>query len=140
MLSAFRSCPPELPKPSAQDIPMKLSGPNVLLRLEGLAVLVFASLVYASRGFSWTEFLVLFLVPDLVMVGYFWGARIGAVTYDAGHTYCAPLLLGLLARFSHHPALIPIALIWAAHIGFDRLMGYGLKYGTGFKETHLGRV
>jgi len=119
---------------------MKLTGPNILLRLEGLAALGLSSLIYASWGFSWTEFLLLFLAPDLMMVGYFGGARIGAATYNAAHTYCAPLILGLLAHFEHHPSLTPIALIWAAHIGFDRLVGYGLKYGTDFKETHLGRV
>ncbi len=119
---------------------MKLTGPNALLRLEGLAALGACLLAYSWQGFSWTEFLLLFLVPDLVMVGYFWGARIGAVAYNAGHTYCAPLILGMLAHFGHHPSLTPIALIWAAHIGFDRFVGYGLKYGTDFKETHLGRV
>jgi hypothetical protein len=119
---------------------MKLTIPNALLRLEGLAALATCLFAYSSQGFSWTEFLILFLLPDLMMVGYFWGTRIGAVAYNAGHTYCAPLILGMLAHVEHRPSLTPIALIWAAHIGFDRLVGYGLKYGTGFKETHLGRV
>lgn len=128
-----------LPLAFPADI-MKLSGPNLLLRLEGLAALVVVAFIYASQGYSWIEFLLLFLLPDLTMLGYFGGARMGSAVYNAGHTYCAPLALALLARFGPHPSLIPVALIWAAHIGFDRLVGYGFKYGTGFKDTHLGRV
>jgi hypothetical protein len=26
------------------------------------------------------------------------------------------------------------------HIGMDRALGFGLKYETDFKDTHLGRV
>ena len=33
-----------------------------------------------------------------------------------------------------------LALIWIAHIGLDRALGYGLKYATGFGDTHLGRI
>ncbi len=119
---------------------MKISGPHVLLRLEGLAALGATVLAYASGGFPWTRFLLLFLLPDLTMVGYLLGPRVGAAFYDAGHTYCAALALWMLGFAGHHPLLQSLALIWAAHIGFDRLVGYGLKYGSGFKDTHLGRV
>jgi hypothetical protein len=116
------------------------TGPLILPRLEGLVVLAAASILYGEEGYHWGEFLLLFFVPDLLMVGYFWGTKVGAATYNAGHTYAAPFLLWLLAYFGHVPSLVPLALIWTAHIGFDRLLGYGLKYGAAFKDTHLGRV
>jgi Domain of unknown function (DUF4260) len=119
---------------------MRLTGPGILLRLEGLAVLSAACIMYGEEGYHWGKFLLLFLVPDLLMVGYLLGTRVGAIAYNSGHTYAAPFTLWLLAYFGHMPSLVPLALIWTAHIGFDRLLGYGLKYGSAFKDTHLGRV
>jgi hypothetical protein len=86
------------------------------------------------------EFFLLFLLPDLLMVGYLFGVGTGAWAYNAGHTYSVSVALWLLAYLGHLPSLTPLALIWAAHIAFDRLLGYGLKYPSAFKDTHLGRV
>lgn len=112
----------------------------VLLRLEGLAVAAASGLFYARTGASWWLFAALWLVPDLSMLGYLrspcWGARI----YNAIHSYVLPAALGLSALLVHAHALLPIALIWANHIGVDRLLGYGLKYADGFGSTHLGRL
>jgi hypothetical protein len=119
---------------------MRLTGPAIMLRLEGLAVLSAACLMYGEEGYHWGKFFMLFLVPDLLMVGYLWGTKAGAIVYNSGHTYAAPFALWLIAYFGHMPSLVPLALILTAHIGFDRLLGYGLKYGTAFKDTHLGRV
>ena len=119
---------------------MNPTAPRWLLRLEGLAVLVVTCVEYGRQGYPWGRFFLLFLAPDLLMVGYLGGTKVGAAVYNAGHTYAAPLSLWLVAFFGHLPFLLPLALIWAAHIGFDRLLGYGLKYGTGFKDTHLVKV
>jgi len=119
---------------------MILIRPKILLRLEGLAAFSAAIILYRKGDASWEKFFLLFLLPDLLMVGYVWGSKFGAGLYNAGHTYAVPFVLGLIAYFGHVPALIPLVLIWVAHIGFDRILGYGLKYGTGFKHTHLGRV
>lgn len=119
---------------------MNPTAPKILLRLEGLAVLAAASIGYGIHGYPWGRFFLLFFAPDLLMFGYLWGTRVGAAVYNIGHNYLAPFCLWLVAYFGHMPVLIPLVLIWAAHIGFDRLLGYGLKYGTGFKDTHLGRV
>jgi len=115
-------------------------GPKYLLRAEGLTVLALAVVLYWRGGFSWILFAVLFLVPDVSMLGYLINPRIGAVCYNAVHTYLGPLLLALIALFAGVPICIAIALIWAAHIGFDRLLGYGLKYPTAFTDTHLGKI
>jgi hypothetical protein len=112
----------------------------VLLRLEGLAVAAASAVFYARTGASWWLFAALWLVPDFSMLGYLrspcWGARI----YNAIHSYVLPAALGLSALLVHAHALLPIALIWANHIGVDRLLGYGLKYADGFGSTHLGRL
>lgn len=114
--------------------------PKVLLRAEGLAVLVGAAVAYHAVHASWIFFAVLFLAPDLAMIGYAFGLKVGAVSYNAAHSYIGPLLLGLVAYLAQAPGVYAYALMWTAHIGFDRLLGYGLKYETAFKDTHLNRV
>jgi hypothetical protein len=112
--------------------------PRLVLRAEGALAFVAALLVYRHLDGSWAMFLALFLVPDLSMLGYLVGRRAGAIAYDAAHTY---LTAGALAIGGVvFPALLPLAAIWAAHVGFDRMLGYGLKYASGFTDTHLGRV
>jgi hypothetical protein len=132
------------PKPmiNFDNIPGAVAGaPRVLLRLEGAAVLAAACVGYAvatpAAGWSW--FAALFLVPDVSMLGYLAGRRIGAVTYNVGHSYVSPAMLALLGWHFGYAATPTMALIWVAHIGFDRMMGYGLKYASGFGDTHLGR-
>ncbi len=119
---------------------MKASAPKLLLHAEGLAVLTVACIAYHKLTASWTEFAVLFLVPDISMAGYALGKKKGALLYNSAHTYLAPSLLALIAHGFGLPALTPLVLIWIAHIGFDRFLGYGFKYGTDFKDTHLNRV
>jgi hypothetical protein len=108
------------------------------LRLEGLAAFIVALLVYAHLHASWWMFAILFLVPDISMVGYLLGPRIGALAYNLFHTYTVPAALAIVMHFSKHSFSLPA--IWVAHIGFDRAMGYGLKYKTGFNHTHLGLI
>ncbi len=119
---------------------MKISAPKLLLHLEGLAVLTAAVLAYHAGGHAWWEFGVLFLAPDLAMIGYLAGTRIGAAAYNAAHTYVVVGAFWLLGHWGGLPGVLPICLIWVAHIGFDRMLGYGLKYPDAFKDTHLGRV
>ena len=109
------------------------------LRLEALLVLALALSAYQQLGASWLQFAVLFVGPDLALLGYVWGPRTGAWSYNATHGYAGPLLLGLLAQWVA-PAYLPLALIWVAHIAMDRALGYGLKSAQGFTWTHLGRI
>ncbi len=114
--------------------------PLALLRLEGAAVLGVSVLAYMQAGESWWLFALLFLAPDLSMLGYLAGPAAGAGAYNAVHSYILPLLLGALAVLVGSHPLFALAAIWTGHIGFDRLLGYGLKYPSGFGDTHLGRI
>ena len=114
-------------------------GVRALLRLEGLALLAGALLLYPHAGLGWGIFALGFLAPDQAFFGYLGGARTGALCYNATHSTVGPLAC-LAAGAAGHPALLGAGLIWAAHVGFDRALGYGLKYARGFGFTHLGRV
>lgn len=74
------------------------------------------------------------------MLGYFVSQTVGAAVYNFAHTYTVPLLLLSVLWFTNQAAYSWLALIWLAHIGMDRMLGFGLKYATAFKDTHLSRV
>jgi hypothetical protein len=74
------------------------------------------------------------------MVGYLAGPRLGSAAYNAAHTYLAPLACGALGLWAGADLLVLAALVWAAHVGVDRAVGYGRKYPSGFGDTHLDRV
>jgi hypothetical protein len=74
------------------------------------------------------------------MLGYLVSPRLGAVTYNAVHNLIAPALVALAAWWLAAPLLSALALILLAHIAADRVLGYGLKHASGFRDTHLGRI
>ena len=115
-------------------------GVKILLRLEGLTLFLGMILLYAVWGGSWLLFAVLFLVPDLSFLAYLADAKTGAVVYNAAHSYLAPVALMTSGFAIGDPLTLSIAMIWLAHIGIDRALGYGLKYAEGFGYTHLGRI
>jgi hypothetical protein len=111
--------------------------PKTLLRAEDALVLCGAVAAYHHLGGPWALFALLFLAPDLSMLGYAAGPRAGAAVYNAVHTYLAPAALAVAGIWL--PSLLPLAAIWSAHIAADRILGYGLKYASGFGDTHLGK-
>ena len=115
-------------------------GVNILLRLEGLTLFTGMVMLYASWGGSLLVFGLLFFVPDLSFLAYLADARFGALVYNAAHSYMAPVALLTLGFGFASPLTLSIAMIWLAHIGIDRALGYGLKYSAGFGFTHLGRI
>lgn len=112
----------------------------MLVRAEGAAVAFGAIALYAQLDYSWWIFLALVLAPDLSMIGYLGGETVGAATYDAAHTYAIPVVLATVGMLGDADIAIQVGLIWLAHIGVDRAIGYGLKYPTGFKDTHIQRI
>ena len=115
-----------------------VGGVRTLLRLEGAVVTLVAVVLFARADANWWLFAACFLLPDLGLLGYLAGARVGALTYNTVHTYALPWALWVLAPAGSHAQIL--ALTWLAHIGFDRMWGLGLKYGGSFRATHLGEV
>ncbi|KAK5095884.1 hypothetical protein LTR70_003203 [Exophiala xenobiotica] len=113
--------------------------PRLLLRLEAAAVLTSSTWAYSRlTSPSWWTFAALLLVPDIGMAGYLANTRAGAALYNSVHTETPPIILLCAAWATRNEAVAGVALCWLAHIGMDRMFGFGLKYGTGFGHTHLG--
>lgn len=117
---------------------MVTGGVRTVLKVEGLALFAVAVAAYSWRGDSWWLFAILFLAPDLSFFGLLAGSRIGAYAYDALHTTIGPLALLMLGLFAGIDLAVSIGLIWLAHVGLDRVLGYGLRYPGNFTVTHLG--
>jgi len=117
-----------------------LNNPKTLLQLEGFFVLIASLVLYNNFGASWWLFAGLLLIPDITMVGYLINEKVGASLYNIGHHYGLPVILGLIGLVLSHQLCISLSLIYFAHIGMDRGLGYGLKLPTGFKHTHLNHA
>lgn len=111
-----------------------------LLRVEGFVALAAAVTAYWFLRGNWWLFAILLLAPDLSFFGFYAGPKAGAKIYNLAHTYAVPAVLGAIGWFGGVFWLTEVALIWIAHIGMDRALGYGLKYPGSFKDTHLGRM
>lgn len=121
--------------PAVTGLPLRI------LRAEGLVLLAAALAVYFSAlEEPWWLVPLLLLVPDVFMTGYLTSHRVGAWLYNFAHAYPAPAALGLVASVADQTLWQGVALVWLAHIGMDRAFGYGLKYETDFRDTHLGRI
>lgn len=114
-------------------------GVRIWLRVEGLMLLAASLSWYAASDLMWGWFALLFLAPDVSFAAYLAGPRVGAIGYNIAHSLTLPLLLAV-AGVAVLVELLPVAATWIAHIGFDRALGYGLKYETAFADTHLGRI
>ena len=115
-------------------------GVRLLLRLEGVVLFAGMTLLYGLWEGSWWVYAILFLAPDLSFAAYLAGPKAGAAVYNAAHSYFLPVALMTAGLAMASPLVLSIAMIWLAHIGIDRALGYGLKYQAGFAFTHLGRI
>ncbi len=111
-----------------------------VMRLEAACVLALSVAAYSEWGAGWGVFALCFLVPDLALLGYLAGPRLGAALYNSAHSYVGALLCLAAGVLASAPGILAAGLIWTAHIGFDRMLGYGLKYQRGFRFTHLGLI
>lgn len=126
--------------PLSPAAPAVAGVPRQILRAEGMVLLAASLAAYAHLGGSWLWFAVLLLAPDLTMIAYLAGPRIGAIAYNAVHSTVAAFALAALGLAAGLDGAVLGAIIVAAHIGMDRMLGYGLKYGTAFGDTHLGSM
>ena len=114
--------------------------PRIMLRIEGAALAIASVYMFHRLGGNWWLFASLILVPDVSLLGYLGGTRLGAIAYNALHVTLGPLACAALGFLLPSFDLIQVALVWAAHVGIDRALGLGLKYNAGFGFTHLGRI
>ena len=113
---------------------------RVWLRLEAVAVFVAGLLVWIALNGGWPRFALGFLLPDLALLAYLIGPRAGAAVYNVAHSYVFPAALAIVGASFDQTSLLLAGALWTAHIGFDRMLGLGLKYPTGFADTHLGQL
>ena len=110
------------------------------IRADAAALFIVALWVVTATHSSWMCFLALFLAPDLSMIGYVFGPRVGAVTYNGAHLYAWPVGLLAAGLTYHAPFTTTAALSWIAHIALDNVVGYGLKLPIGFEHTVYGPI
>ncbi|MBD2768489.1 DUF4260 domain-containing protein [Hymenobacter sp. BT664] len=113
---------------------------KTLLKTEELAETLFALVVFAHLPYAWWVLPATFLLPDLSMAGYWAGPRVGAFCYNVAHHKAVALAIGGGGWWLGQPVLLLAGTVLLFHSAFDRLLGYGLKYATCFRNTHLGRV
>lgn len=113
---------------------------KIVLKLEYLGGLLLSIYLFSLLPYAWWWYLVLFLAPDIGMVGYLLSPPVGAVTYNILHHFGLAALLYVLGAVFHLPVLQFAGVICIGHLSFDRLLGYGLKYADAFKNTHLGKI
>jgi len=113
---------------------------RALMRLEGMCVALLSVAGYFGLHLNWVVFLCFILVPDIAMLGYLVHPRVGAISYNLVHSYILPVGFLALGWLTHNLSLLQVGLIWTTHIGLDRMLGFGLKYPTAFRDTHLQRV
>lgn len=110
------------------------------LRVEAMVVFIAATMVWVALNGGWARFALFVLLPDLSFAAYLVGPRFGAWVYNIAHSYAIPAVLAVVGGMLDQTALMLAGALWTAHIGFDRMLGFGLKYPTGFADTHLGTL
>ena len=111
-----------------------------LLKLEEVSEMLLALLVFTQLPYAWWVLPATFLLPDLSIIGYLAGPRVGASCYNLAHHKAVALAVGVAGWWFAQPLLLLAGTVLLFHSAFDRVLGYGLKFPTGFRDTHLGRV
>ncbi len=117
-----------------------IGGVRIVLRLEALCVLIATLVAYSKIGSGWGTFALFFFAPDISFLGYLGGKKLGAICYNLAHSYLGGIVCLIAGTVLPAPILVCAGIIWCSHVGFDRALGYGLKYAEGFGFTHLGRI
>lgn len=110
------------------------------VRLEELGLFLFSIYLFVQLPFPWWYLPLLLFVPDLSMLGYLAGPRIGALIYNLVHHRALALLYYVLGMVLGSPELALAGIVLSAHSSLDRVLGYGLKLADGFSSTHLGKI
>ena len=111
---------------------------NRLLKLEEFGLFLLSIILFAKLSYVWWIYPLFLLAPDLGLIGYALGPRIGAITYDTTHHVGLAAVLYVIGILFFTPVLALIGVVVLGHSIIDRVLGFGLKYGDSFQHTHLG--
>ncbi|WP_146813170.1 DUF4260 domain-containing protein [Halobacillus faecis] len=114
--------------------------PKLFLHLDGAVIFITSLYFYQQNNFSRIALIFLLFVFDVSMVGYVINERVGTIVYNIFHSYILLVILILVSTIMTLDSILMVSLIWTAHIWMDRMFGYGLKYHSGFKDTHFQKV
>lgn len=113
---------------------------KTVLKLEEAALFILGIFLFNRLSYEWWWFLVLILAPDLSMIGYVFGNKIGGLLYNIFHHKGIALLIYAVGLYLSIEVVQLAGIILFSHSAMDRIFGYGLKYEKGFKHTHLGEI
>lgn len=117
-----------------------MTNPVLFQRVEGGAIFLAATFVYFNQNLSLLYYVLFLFAFDAFMIGYLTNKRVGAILYNIGHSLTVPAILSIFVITTSNRFLLGLVCLWFAHIGIDRALGYGLKFSSGFKHTHLGDI
>lgn len=113
---------------------------KILVQLEEFGLFLFSIYLYSTLDYPWWLYPLLILTPDIGMIGYLGGSRLGAFFYNLVHFRALALLLYVAGIYFHLPVISLIGVLTFGHSSLDRVFGYGLKHTDSFNNTHLGRI
>lgn len=113
---------------------------KTVVSLENLGLFVLSIYLFSLLDYSWWWFPALLLLPDASMISYAFGNKVGAIFYNIFHHQGIAVMVYLSGIYLDNEVLQLIGIIFFAHSVMDRFFGYGLKYFSGFKDTHLGKM
>jgi Domain of unknown function (DUF4260) len=113
---------------------------KTIVRLEEVGFFLFSIYLFTRLPFAWWLFPLLLFVPDLSMIGYLGGPRLGAIIYNVVHHRALALAYYVVGVLLSLPGLALAGIIIFAHSSLDRALGYGLKFADSFQSTHLGPI
>ena len=113
---------------------------NAVLKLEEVLIFALGIYLFSLLNYQWWWFLVLILTPDMGMLGYLFGPKVGALSYNLFHHRGLAVAIYLTGIYLSLPLCQLIGIILFSHASLDRIFGYGLKYDKGFRYTHLGEI
>ena len=111
-----------------------------LIKIEELFLFGLALFLFSRLDYEWIWYAILFLAPDLSILGYLANPQVGAWIYNLIHHKGLAVALYVLGNLLSIPWLMFAGTILLGHSSLDRVFGYGLKYPDAFQNTHLGRI
>ncbi len=113
---------------------------KTLIKVEEAAQFALSIFLFTQLPFAWWVYPALLLVPDVSMIGYVMNPKIGAFFYNLFHHKAVAIVIGLLGFYLGNDFILLAGIILFGHSAMDRMFGYGLKFNTGFGDTHLGEI